>query len=351
MKSQNMLRKALIALIILAVTVGAVVGGSAVLEKIQNNRKAQTQETEIAHSMKWTDDNTLYLMDEAWGFDHRIETYLFIGTDASGNEEASGKDYRGAMADFLLLLVMDHTDDTYGFIQLDRNTITEIKRIDSSGEQYDDYEEQLCTAHWYGSNKEESAVNTVDAVKNLLGEIENITGYYVLNMKDVPTLNHVIGGVEIEIDEDLTSIDPAFVEGTTIILNDAQAEQYVRARMSVGEGDNVSRMRRQRIYINSFFKKAKSKAKTDPQFADDLWDALEDVSVSDMNGNVFSRIAEMVRSGESKGILTLDGETKLGTVLGDGVEHEEFYPSEESILDVMKQLFSLELIEEDEEEE
>ena len=70
-----------------------------------------------------------------------------------------------------------------------------------------------------------------------------------------------------------------------------------------------------------------------------------------MNGNVFSRIAEMVRSGESKGILTLDGETKLGTVLGDGVEHEEFYPSEESILDVMKQLFSLELIEEDEEEE
>ena len=109
---------------------------------------------------QWFDDNTVYIDSELYGFDHRIETYLFIGTDASGNEDAEGEDYHGAMADFLLFFVMDHTDDTYGAIQIDRNTMTSVTLLDEFGEWAEEREMQICTSHWYGIDPESSAENT-----------------------------------------------------------------------------------------------------------------------------------------------------------------------------------------------
>ena len=60
-----------------------------------------------------------------------------------------------------------------------------------------------------------------------------------------------------------------------------------------------------------------------------------------MNGMDFSRIARMLLDGEDKGILKIEGESKLGTVLNDGLEHEEFYADLTSVRDVMTDLFSL----------
>ena len=54
----------------------------------------------------------------------------------------------------------------------------------------------------------------------------------------------------------------------------------------------------------------------------------------------------MLLKGQDKGILTISGKTKVGRVLDDGEEHEEFYADPSSIRDVMTQLYSLVKIEE-----
>jgi len=294
---------------------------------------------------KWSDENTLCIDDEIYGYDHRIETFLFIGTDHSGTESES--EYHGGMADFLLLMVIDHTDGKYGYLQIDRNSVTEVPMLAEDGSIAGYPMEQICTAHWYGSNPEESAENTVDTVCDFLGELDHIDGYYVLDMDSVKMLNRSIGGVEVTFHEDLTEADPAFKEGATVRLTDKQAETLVRIRMAMKDDSNAARMDRQRIFMEGFFRQAIDRVKKEPNFANTLWTTLRDLAVTDMSGNDFSRIAETLRSEKSGGILHFDGKSQLGTLLGDGQEHEEFYPTTQSMVDVLTELFTLQHIDEE----
>lgn len=312
-------------------------------KRVQRRRAAKSNRQEEG-SLQWSPDNTMLLDGDTYGFDHRIESFLFMGTDASGNEGETGSDYHGAMADFLLLMVLDYTDDTYGCFQIDRNTITRVNEMDETGKMTDFRQIQICVSHWYGGDRDMSAVNTMDSVKYLLGDLGVIDGYYVLSMSDIGALNHAVGGVEITITEDLTAADPAFTKGSTLTLTDEQAERFVRARMSVGEGTNVERMSRQKEYMDALLEKIKNNSMKDAGFALDLWNTLRSAAATDMNGTDFSRIANMFIKGENKGILSPRGETKTGTVLNDGLEHEEFYPDEKSLLEVMTELYSLKLV-------
>ena len=334
-------------IVILAAVFGAIFFGLSLSERLY---KKDHPETEGEH-IRWIDDNTVYIDSELYGFDHRIETYLFVGTDNSGNEQGVGEAYRGALADYLLLLVMDHTTDTYGAIPIDRNTVVEVDMIGTDGERYGLSDEQICTAHWYGRDVQQSAENTVNAVKKLLGELEYIDGYMVLNMEDVGLFNRLVGGVDVPIEDDMENVDPAFVKGTTVKLDDEQAEKYVRARMTVGEGDNASRMRRQQTFMDSFFRQAEQSVRANPKFAQTFWNELRDHSVTDMTGNDFSRIGEKMRSGKAKGFLTIEGEHTTGFLTEDGIEHEEFYPDADSIYEVMNELFTLVHIEDEDEDE
>ena len=300
---------------------------------------------------QWFDDNTLYLNDDLYGFTHRIETFLFVGTDDSGNETDPEKPYHGAMADFVMFLVMDHSDNSFGVIQIDRNTITRVTRLGENDQVIGFDEMQLCVAHWYGSNPEVSADNLVEAVRLLLGELEVIDGYYILNMHDLATLNDAVDGVEVTIeDPDMTKIDPAFVQGQTVKLTGEQAEKFVRARMAVGEGTNAERMGRQRTYLNAFFEKAAERIYDNPKAVQQFWNTIKGIAATDMNGNDVSRIAKMVMDGENKGLFTFEGELTSGNALDDGVEHEEFYPDPKSVLAIMTDLFSLVPVDEEEAE-
>ena len=294
----------------------------------------------------------LYFDGDYYRYNRGILSYLFIGTDDSGNDiVAEDEGYRGRMADFLLLMVVDVQRGKYGFLQINRDTITEVERPDNvEGKDLGAMDLQICLSHWYGANEQESNENTELAVCNLLGEMDHLDGYYTLHMSDVDRLNAAVGGVEVTIEDDFTGADPTLVEGETVVLNDTQAQNYVRARMSVGDGENTSRMRRQRTYMKGFLDKAMQKLKADPGFVEDLFDDLEDIADTDISRGDISVIAETMRTGESQGVLQIKGKTKIGETQGDGVKYTEFYANPKSILKQMKKLYTLEYVPEDEED-
>lgn len=304
-------------------------------DKLTNSKSAESAEGE---------GDYIYLADHNYEITHNLESYLLIGSDDSGNEEKDkDKDdgeYHGDLADFLLLVVFDKTDDTYGFLQIDRDTITRVEMPENGEESLEDTFEQICTARWYGETPEEGCENTVDAVSELLGYFP-IDGYYSINMSDIGTLNHAVGGVTVTIEDDFSGVDPEMTKGRTMKLSDEQAETFVRSRMSIGDGTNTSRMRRQRAYMDAFLDAALKKMDKDKDFVNDLYKELKARAVTDMPGNRVSAAANRMHEGRYIATFELDGEHKEGETLGDGVLHAEFYPTEASKIDVLTSLCSI----------
>ncbi|MBR3741486.1 MAG: LCP family protein [Clostridia bacterium] len=334
-------RKMVVSAVTLALLLAAVFFGATLLDGMQQRKQEQVlrQTAETLKASKWTDQNTVTLDGEKFGFDHRIETYLFIGTDASGSSDPDN--YWGPMADFLLLMVLDHSDNTVACLQIDRNTVTPVRELDKAGNEITSRNLQICTAHWYGRNPQMAAENTAYAVRQYLGGLPKIDGYFEMSMEDVGKLNHAVGGVEVTILDELDKDNPALPQGETLTLTDEQAAYFIRVRMAVGSGTNAERMARQRQYMASFFTKVKEKTNENPAFGLELWDMLHGAAVSSMNGNAFSRIAQKLLKGKDKGLKTIRGETVLGTVLGDGQLHEEFYAADGAVRETMMDLFSL----------
>lgn len=279
------------------------------------------------------------LFDKDYYYRDDIQNYLVIGTDASGNQEAESEEYLGAMADFLMLVVVNHTEKTYSMLQINRDTMAEVKLIGKDGTGEATATLQICTSHWYGGTKKQSGKNTVQTVSKLLGGIK-IDAYYALDMKAIGILNQAVGGVTVTIENDFAKIDPNMKFGTTIKLTDEQAYHYVHTRYGVDDEDNISRMKRQQEYMQAF-KQVISSYLDDNQFVITLYNQLKQYSTTSISGDDINKIVRQTKAYKDNGIYTIDGKEKLGQALGDGEDHVEYYLNEESLLEVMQDLYNL----------
>ena len=285
---------------------------------------------------------TLELGGYEYDYFDRIDTYLLIGTDSTG-EEAKKEDgtYVGDMADFLLLLVMNRSKQTYTAIQIDRDTMVDVPLLNEDGDYNATALQQICIAHWYGSDEAQSNENTVTSVSNLLGGLE-IDGYYTLNMTQIPRLNHAIGGVEVTLEDDFTNEDPDMRQGRTILLSDEQAERFVRGRMGVGDGENTSRMRRQKAYMNAFKEKMMTRVKEESGFINDLYKEFMDVADTDLSGSEVSGIINGIMTYTANDTVELAGEKKKAVSESDDILHSQFWVDEEAMTETLTKVLGLE---------
>lgn len=283
---------------------------------------------------------SIKLHKKTWKFAHPVQTYLFIGTDKSGNEDAEGEEYHGSMADALMLVVVDEEEKAYGILQLNRDTITEVPMLLQDGSANASAQMQLCTAHWYGKDKAASCDNTVETVSKMLGGLP-IDGYYALKMDAMPLLNHEVGGVTVTLEDDMTKLDLAMKKGATLTLTDRQAELLMQSRYVMDDDRNTQRMRRQQIFLNAFMKKIKKQNTGDINAAVKLYDRLRPYATTDIKMNDLTALLKDMQGYTDKGIITIDGTSKIGEKLHDGKKHWEFYMDEDSLETSMKQLYPL----------
>lgn len=339
MKGKNLYRRIVVIAAVVMAAAGIYLAVRQLEKKFLANPATQKESTEVP-DIKETIRGTLKLGGKKYAWTHKMESYLIIGTDASGNASAKGKEYKGTMADFLLVLAVDRTDHTYSMIQLNRDTITEVTLMQTDGSGMASAEEQICTAHWYGGNPIQSCENTVEAVSGLLGGIP-FTGYYALNMEDIPVLNRMVGGVTVTIEDDFSKVDPTLIKGSTLKLSDKQAYTYVHDRFDVGDERNISRMKRQRNYMEAFLKQARAEYEKDSGFVMDLYRELKDTTVTDLTGKKISRLAKEFGRSTNQGIYSFEGKERIGQRLGDGIDHAEFFIDDDSRLQILSKIYGL----------
>ena len=266
----------------------------------------------------------------------QLRTVLFIGIDGEDEIPQYGEDdlipfINYQQADFLVLMVVDDINRKIELIQINRDTMTYIPWLGVTGEVGGYVYEQIALSHNFGSGLKDSCINTCNAVSRFLFEAP-VDHYVMLGMGAVPVLNDAIGGVTVAIEDDLSSIDPTFVPGNTVTLLGDKALSFVRARTSVGDGTNISRMRRQRTYMNSYIEQARAAFAANAEILFDTVECLGRYMLTDMSTEALAALTTSISTYEKEAIYT-----PLGTAI-PGEEFMEFYPYIEAMWPEIKRI-------------
>lgn len=283
----------------------------------------------------------LYLGDLEYEVKDDVKAYLISGTDGVGTKP-NAKHYHGPMVDYIMLLIVNKTKNTHGYIQIDRDTVAEVTRIDEDGDEdlADIVDEQICTTTWYGRDLKQGLTNLNSSVYTLLGGFP-VEYYYSVNMDDIGKINHAVGGVTVTIEDDFSEYDDEMVPGATVHLSDEQAELFLHSRMEIGDGTNESRMRRQRAYMEALMAQSREQMGTNKTYANDIWNEMNEYATTNIPGNRVSEIANLIYQTEDLGIFDIEGEHTEGRLEGDKKDYAQFYADEESILKIMTELCGL----------
>lgn len=325
--------KKIVLLLLCAVMLAALVIGAAVLSKKEEQapiEHAGTAQNAAVKSESLTHGGQEYPMKA------HLQTVLLIGTDSTEAYEEVTEGvkpfYNYHQADFMTLLVLDTDNNTAEILQMNRDTMTDVPWLDVLGNYGGTEVKQLCLAFNYGDGGMKSCKNTVSAVSGLLFDAP-IDHYIQIPMSAIGVLNDVVGGVPVTMEEDLTRIDPAFVQGATVRLTGAQAEAFVRARMELDNDTNLARMQRQRQYLDSFQTCARAAFDSDSEFAVKLLEKLSEFLQSDLTAQQLSDLITRLDKAEISPIRYPEGELRLGE------RYYEFYPDEASLWEMVKNAY------------
>ena len=261
----------------------------------------------------------------------QVESVLLLGIDKF-NDDTWGNHVNNQQADAIMLAVFNHEEQTYTVLQINRDTMTQIETLGITGESGGVITAQLALAHAYGTGKNDSARNVLHAVSDLLYGVD-IPHYISIKMDAIPILNDSVGGVQVELLDDFTALDASFEKGATVTLRGEQALAYIRARDTMEEPTNISRMNRQRQYMTAWSDAYKLSRESDSTMTASMLKDVADYTITDMTVTTLEKFSAQVDSYSFKGIVAVEGES----VVVD--EHMEFYVDEVALQKQVLELF------------
>ena len=260
-----------------------------------------------------------------------ITTVLIMGVDRYGPVVDSEAYNNSGASDLNILVIIDETAESVDLLYLNRDTMVEMPVLGLGGRNAGTYYGQLALAHTYGSGLEDSCENTVETISNLLGGIR-IDYYLSMNMDTIAILNDAVGGVTVEVKEDFSQVDPTITMGT-LTLQGQQAVNYVRTRKDVGDQLNLSRIDRQREYINNFSGAFLAAYDANKSFAASVYEEISPYLVTDLSVSVLNSMIEHYGDYSINRVVTPEGDNVMGE------EYFEFYVHEDALQDMALSMF------------
>ena len=300
-----------------------VIGVLLILNLLDANRSTNQQPEESNGS------SAIYINGSPYELKSDIETIMFMGTDKYDNDEIMNNSFINDMQnDFNFLLVVDNDSKKITPILINRDTMTDIQTYSVSGKKSGMVYAQLALAHTYGSGSSDSCINVTEAVSNLFYDVD-IDHYAAISLDAIPILNDAVGGVQLTLLDDLSSIDPSMAEGAEMKLKGKQAEYYIRSRYGLNDSTNENRMERQKQYISEWIKSAKQSLKNDSSFAEDTIFKINEYLTTDMFASSLSKLSEKISEYEQGSIIELTGTTSVVD------NHVQFKPDESAIKEIV----------------
>lgn len=260
-----------------------------------------------------------------------VTVMMVLGIDQYGPVESSNYYRNHGSADSVMLLVFDETNKDCTVLYLNRDTMLTMDVLGVRGEYAGTTYGQLALAHTYGTGLEDSCENVKNTLMHFLHGL-TIDYYVAMNMDAIPILNDAVGGVTVHVKDDFSQVNPSITMGELTLQGD-QAIDYVRTRKDVGDQKNVTRMERQKEYVDGFLKALMEKEQENIEFALTLYEQVAPYIVTDCSSTTLSNMLDRYAEFTLKEVVTPAGEN----IIEDG--HYAFYVDEEKLDKVIQRLF------------
>ena len=269
------------------------------------------------------------------GFDYfprqDVTVMMVLGIDQYGPVESSNYYRNNGSADSIMLLIFDETNEECTVLYLNRDTMLDMDVLGVRGEYAGTTYGQLALAHTYGTGLEDSCINMKNTLENFLHGL-TIDYYVSMKMDAIPILNDAVGGVTVTVVDDFSKVNPSITMGELTLQGD-QVIDFVRTRKDVGDQKNVTRMERQKEYVDNFLQALYQKEHEDINFAVNLYDDIAPYIVTDCSVETLSGMLDRYVDFTIKEVVSPDGDN----IIGD--EHYEFYVDEEKLDELVVRLF------------
>lgn len=271
---------------------------------------------------------------ERYWYNENIISILCMGVDKTIQETGDDSIGTNGQADALFLATLDTETGEFNLINISRDSMVDVNRYNVEGKYLETEKMQLCLAYSYGDGKESSCLNTAQSVSRLMYGMP-IHAWAAIDYSGISVLNDLVGGVTVEVLEDISSVDSQLAAGNQVTLNGQQAHTYVRYRNTDELDSNNQRMARQKQYLTAFLQTVLSRTREDITFPLSLYQNALEYMVTDIDSQEVVYLASLaVQQGFSEGnMYSVPGQVVKGDV------YAEFIPDEEGLYELILSVF------------
>lgn len=326
MKNQ---KKSIVGLVVLVICIGVIIFCTMkIIPALEHKKDADANLT----STQQNQSDIIEKNNVKYRYDANNYNVLFMGIDSSGEQKLQDAPGVAGQADSIIVMSLNKKTEDVKLLQISRDTMTDVEMFDVNGEHLTNIKSQLATQYAYAMGGKSSCLATKKQVQSILGDLP-IDGYLSLNLDGIDKAIDLMGGLTLTLTDDFTEIDPAYLSGTLVTLNGAEAERFVRYRDITQMGSNEKRMKRQVLFLSGLFERLRETMAGNEAFVKTAFRALEPFITTDLTAEQIERMA--------KGNLDANETQFAPGEIKAGEKYEEFYLDEDKLEDMVLEMFYL----------
>ena len=248
-----------------------------------------------------------------------VVSILVMGVDRKENDNVNPDTLlpgEQGQADTIMVGALDTETGELKIINISRDSMVDVDIYNVDGEYAGVENMQICLAYAYGDGAHLSCQNVSKSVTRLLYGMP-IDLYASIDLPAVNVLNDAVGGVTLDVLEDLSKADPSLTKGAIVTLNGDQARIYVQSRDYESLDANNARMARQKQYLAGFLNKVAKQVRSNLSTILTLYQAAQTYMTTDIDLSQTAYLASIAFTRD----ITAD---TIRTVPGEVTEGEQF---------------------------
>ncbi len=293
------------------------------------------------------DKVTVSYKGKTYEYNESLVNVLFLGIDVKG--EIQEDVIEAHQADTLMLVTMDTVKKKVYLMSIPRDTVTDVQVYDIYNQYVNTLKAPIAVSHAYGDQSKFSDELTVEAVSNLLYSLP-IYRYAAIDMTAISDINDSVGGITVEVLEDLTKWNPKMKKGVAYTLMGEDALIYTSRRDVEIDDSPIGRMQRQSQYFKELFNAGKAKTKANILFPVNVYTDINDKVSTNLTTNEITYLAKQIIENDMD--LTENADTIPGAMehIEEGRFEDYTYPmgyivDEDALKDLIIDRFYVEVTE------